>query len=329
MVMEEVKDLLKEIEDVTEINGCFLLRSLDNAIIESTIPMKIPNDILWEISVLRDTFQQFSSGFDHGSMNELMLQGDKGFIFIYNLTNHFILLLLGPKEINLPNFKLGLFDIIKRFIKLLEKEGQKLLTTEQLQLAAIGEGKEILPTLVMSESDLKAKPPVVEIKAQKVVPTAEIKAEQVTPTAEIKAEQVIPTAEIKAEQVIPTAEIKAEQVIPTVETKVEEGPTLSIESIINSIKTLDQKSKEERLKIIEDVFNFLKNQCTELKGSEIGNILLLLKDAILENLGSSLALFDITKQARELKSIDNKLIPAKVNFLQDRIKNWVERIISK
>ena len=318
MVMEEVKDLLKEIEDVTEINGCFLLRSLDNAIIESTIPMKIPNDILWEISVLRDTFQQFSSGFDHGSMNELMLQGDKGFIFIYNLTNHFILLLLGPKEINLPNFKLGLFDIIKRFIKLLEKEGQKLLTTEQLQLAAIGEGKEILPTLVMSESDLKAKPPVVEIKAQKVVPTAEIKAEQVTPTAEIKAEQVIPTAEIKAEQVI-----------PTVETKVEEGPTLSIESIINSIKTLDQKSKEERLKIIEDVFNFLKNQCTELKGSEIGNILLLLKDAILENLGSSLALFDITKQARELKSIDNKLIPAKVNFLQDRIKNWVERIISK
>ncbi|MHA1395146.1 MAG: hypothetical protein ACTSRZ_16705 [Promethearchaeota archaeon] len=152
MRLISINELLREIEEVTEINGCFLLRSLDNAIIESTIPLKIPEDILWEIIVLRDTFQQFSSGFNHGMLNELMLQGDNGFIFIYNLTKDFILLLLGPKEINLPYFKLGMYDIIKRFIKVLESEGHKLLTAEQLELAAVGEGSETLPTFNTSRS---------------------------------------------------------------------------------------------------------------------------------------------------------------------------------
>ena len=90
-------DVLHEVEQVTSINGCFLLRAQDNAVIESTIPQKIHDDILWEIAVLRDTFQQFAQGIDHGVLNDITLEVDRGFIFVYNLPPHFILLAIGAK----------------------------------------------------------------------------------------------------------------------------------------------------------------------------------------------------------------------------------------
>ena len=90
-----VNGRIKRNRDVTDINGCFLLRVRDNSIVESTIPIKINQDTLWEIPILRETFQQFSDAVSHGKLEQLTLEGDKGFIFMYNLSPDFILLTLG------------------------------------------------------------------------------------------------------------------------------------------------------------------------------------------------------------------------------------------
>src|SRR5271157_5193012 len=142
---------LREIESVTDINGCFLLRAHDNAIIESTIPLKIHDDILWEIAVLRDTFQQFAAGIDHGNLNDITLEADRGFIFVYNLPPHFILLAMGPKQINLSNMRLGLIDIVGRIKQKIAEIGESLLTAPVKQFAAVG-AESSIPTLVTAEA---------------------------------------------------------------------------------------------------------------------------------------------------------------------------------
>ncbi len=109
-----LKSELSEIENVTEVNGCFLLRAPENKIVESTIPLNINADILWEVCVLRDTFQQFSEGLEHGDLKEITLQGDKGFIFLRKLNREFILLAMAPNTVNLGYFKLAMIDIIDR-----------------------------------------------------------------------------------------------------------------------------------------------------------------------------------------------------------------------
>ena len=109
-----LKSELSEIENVTEVNGCFLLRAPENKIVESTIPLNINADILWEVCVLRDTFQQFSEGLEHGDLKEITLQGNKGFIFLRKLNREFILLAMAPNTVNLGYFKLAMIDIINR-----------------------------------------------------------------------------------------------------------------------------------------------------------------------------------------------------------------------
>jgi len=152
-----------------------------------------------------------------------------------------------------------------------------------------------------------------------------------TPAEAAKVEEAATPAEAaKVEEAATPAEAAKveEAATPAEAAKVEEAAEeITIESIPILLKELDQKSAEDQNKIIRQIFELLKNKCSELKGTQISDLLMQLKDVILENIGSSLALFDITKQARELKNLDILLTPSKVNYLIERIDNWVKRII--
>jgi predicted regulator of Ras-like GTPase activity (Roadblock/LC7/MglB family) len=308
MSSEAVLELLKEIENVTQINGCFLLRSLDNSIIESTIPIKIADDILWEIAVLRDTFQQFASGVKHGKLNELMLQGDKGFIFIYNLTDNFILLALGPKQINLPYYKLGMFDIIKRLQKILEESTPQLMALPSKAFAAVGEGQESLPKIITVAKEIE-KPTVKESVVKEEIKHIE------KPIAE---QQVKPI-----ETSVPANITQPVQAIP------KEAPVSISESgdVNKMIADISVVKPNERNALLQKIFNTLKVQLPTLTGVQLGSSLEKLKDQILDNIGTSLALFDISKNTRDLMKIQNILPENKVSYFAERIDNWAKRII--
>ena len=125
MARLSLKQELVEIEEITDINGCFLLRASSHVILESTIPIKIHDDILWEIGILRDTFQQFVEGIEHGNLGEIMLEGDKGFIFMYRLEGDFVLLALAPKTINIGYMRLAMIDIIPTLNRKIRDAGEE------------------------------------------------------------------------------------------------------------------------------------------------------------------------------------------------------------
>jgi membrane protein involved in colicin uptake/predicted regulator of Ras-like GTPase activity (Roadblock/LC7/MglB family) len=157
-----LQDELDEIQNVTDIEGCMLLRASDNSIVLSNIPIELQNDILWEIVVLRDTFQQFSTGIKNGELLELLLEGELGFIFMYNLPPNYILISFGPKEINLAYMKMGMFDIISRMKEKISQEELRLKAIEEARLKA------------KEEARLRAEEEAARIKAEE---EARIKAE--------------------------------------------------------------------------------------------------------------------------------------------------------
>jgi predicted regulator of Ras-like GTPase activity (Roadblock/LC7/MglB family) len=311
-----VSEELREIENVTNINGCFLLRARDNAIIDSTLPLKIPDEILWEIAVLRDTFQQFSSGVEHGSLKNITLEGERGYIFIYNLPPQFILLAMGAKDLNLSIIQFAMLDILQRINRKIEILGETLLNAPAKAFAAVGEGAAI-PALVTSEE--KGKIPK-EIPA---VSSARVAAQARAALAEARErEPFIP---------VPAPITPVEQPPATV-TPVEQPPVVSFPvqlgvSIPETLPELKGKSQAEKNTILSAVFERLKVDVKTAKGAEVAALLEMIKDAVLENFGTSLALFDISRNARDFKNVHAQLTPQQVLLLRDRIMNWAQRII--
>jgi predicted regulator of Ras-like GTPase activity (Roadblock/LC7/MglB family) len=336
---------LREIESVTDINGCFLLRANDNAIIESTIPLKIHDDILWEIAVLRDTFQQFATGIDHGNLSDITLEADRGFIFVYNLPPHFILLAMGPKQINLSYMRLAMLDIIGRIKNKVEEIGETLLTAPIKEFAAVGADASI-PTLVTAEgAKEKGKAKVVAPAVGSQVSAARAAAEARSAAAEarskgtptlkpLNAQGKSPTmssqaSEMQPEEVPTWAAIEAEQSASEVSSESESesevvGEGVDFPALLATIKG---KGDKEKYSILKKVFDSLKLQIKAMQGTEIATTLDLLKDTILDTCGTSLALFDISKNARDFKTVHESLSPQQVLQLRERIDNWVQRII--
>jgi len=334
---------LREIESVTDINGCFLLRAHDNAIIESTIPLKIHDDILWEIAVLRDTFQQFAAGIDHGNLNDITLEADRGFIFVYNLPPHFILLAMGPKQINLSNMRLGLIDIVGRIKQKIAEIGESLLTAPVKQFAAVG-AESSIPTLVTAEAGGAKKIKTIPASSSSVsaaraaaearsAAAAEARIKGPTPLKSLTAPSkpvvkpgVSTTA--KPEEVPTWAAIEAEQ-SAAAEGAAEEELIVPSEGadFPAMLASMKGKSDKEKYAILSNIFNSLKAQAKGMAGNDIANILDLMKDTILDECGTSLALFDISKNARDFKSVHEQLSPQQVLQLRERIDNWAQRII--
>ncbi len=321
-----VSEELHEIENVTNINGCFLLRARDNAIIDSTLPLKIPDEILWEIAVLRDTFQQFSSGIDHGSLKNITLEGERGYIFIYNLPPQFILLAMGSKDLNLSIIQFAMLDILQRLNQKIEVLGETLLNTPAKAFAAVGEGAAI-PTLVTSEE--KGKIP----KEIPSVSSARVAAQSRAALAEAREREPsipVPATVTPVEQ--PPATVTPVEQPPATVTPVEQPPVVSSPvqlgvSIPETLPELKGKSQAEKNTILSAVFERLKVDIKTAKGAEVAALLEMIKDAVLDNFGTSLALFDISRNARDFKNVHAQLTPQQVLLLRDRIMNWAQRII--
>ncbi|MFX1477619.1 MAG: hypothetical protein ACFFCI_05775 [Promethearchaeota archaeon] len=274
-------DMLHEIEDITDLNGSFFVNAETNTVIESTIHSQIPEKILWEIGVLKDTFQQFANAVNHGEVTELMLEGDKGYILLYNIPPHLILLTMAPYDINLSYVKLAMIDILKRIREKILKFGDEILK--------IPAAEPIVP------------PQKVEIESKQITP------EQVTPE------------QITLEQVA-SEQVASEQVTPLLET----GDNLNVLTLIHS---LENKSSEDKYIIFKKIFKALKFQIKSLNGAEISKLLDVLKDTILTNIGTSLALFDISKHSRNLNKINQLLSPEDLKKYHERIDNWEKRIL--
>jgi len=259
-------DMLREIEDITDLNGCFFVNAENNTVIESTIQSPIPEDILWEIGVLRDTFQKFANEVNHGETTEIMLEGDKGYVLMYNLPRPLILLTMGSYDLNLSYVKLAMIDILKRIRKRIVEIGDELLMVPTKELGAVTTRMEMVPIPVTPEP---------------IIP------EQITPELEI-------------------------------------GEDLNILTLINS---LENKSDEDKHITFKKIFYALKAQIKSLSGVEFSKLLDVLKDAILTNIGTSLALFDISKHSRDISKIDQLLSPEVLKKYYERIDNWESRIL--
>ncbi|MFW9877536.1 MAG: hypothetical protein ACFFG0_30990, partial [Candidatus Thorarchaeota archaeon] len=238
--MFNLYEMLHEIEDITDLNGSFFVNAENNTVIESTIHSQIPEKILWEIGVLRDTFQQFANEVNHGEITELMLEGDKGYVLLYNIPPHLILLTMASYDINLSYVKLAMIDILKRIRGKILKFGDEILRIPAAEPSIITQKVDIEPEQVIPEQIPPEQVIPEHIPPEQVIPE-HIPPEQVIPE-QIPPEQVIPE-QIPPEQVIPE-QIPPEQVIPEQATlKLETGDDLNVLMLINSLenKTSDDQ----------------------------------------------------------------------------------------
>ncbi|MHA1272130.1 MAG: hypothetical protein ACTSQP_15330 [Promethearchaeota archaeon] len=287
--MMELNTFLKEIEEITDINGCYLINIEDSKVISSTIPFQIPKEILWELSVLRDTFQNFAKGINHGNFLELMLEGDKGYIILYNISQHVILLALAPYEINLSYVKLAMIDILNRLREYFTELGEEVLEYKAIEEIKVREEIEVSESAVVQDIST-------EIKATPVEEQAPIM-EKISPVEEIPQEQI------------------KEEII-------EEGE--NINDLIEKMAVVDSNEKYD---ILRKVFAILKQEIKNKTGIDIAKSLKTIVDGVLDNIGTSLALFDMSRTERELKKIEYKLDEDLINKYLIKIDNWASRII--
>ncbi len=317
----KLMEYLREIEDTTDLNGCFFINAENYRVLESTIPFAVPEEILWELSVLRDTFQQFGKGFQHGDLQELMIEGDRGYVLFYNIPPHLILLAMGKYDINLTYVKLAMIDILKNIRKEIQDLGDDILTIPSKGFGRIGKKVELLEPTPVSEPEVSkpiaGKPLIPESATiMKTIPEVEVQ-ETVTPEQE--------TLEVSiSEPVIETSTsiepIETPQTMPTSTTDEE----MDLSGLITSIK---EATEEDRYLILSTIFNKLKDEIVNFSGVKFSEILELLKDAILEKIGTSLALFDISRTSREVSKNHNKFQPNEIEKYKDRVENWKNRII--
>ncbi len=93
------------------------------------------------------------------------------------------------------------------------------------------------------------------------------------------------------------------------------------------IKSIESKNTTEQNQILGKIFENLKIQMKKLTGVKMSKILLELKETILNNIGSSLALFDISRSEGDLSKIHDVLTPDLVSKYEEKIDNWVSRIV--
>ena len=293
----DLLEILHEIEFITDINGCFFISVEDNSLIESTIPFNIRKEILWEICVLRDTFQQFANEIKHGTLSELMLEGDKGYIFLFSIPPHLVLLAMASYETNISYLKLAMIDILKRIRERIKELGDDVLKIPAKEFGVLGEKIAVSKKVV---TPILSKPTPVVVEPPKPTPVV-VESSKPTPVA-VESSKPTPVASI-------AKHLKEE---------------LDLEAMISSIKT---KELTEKYKTIKKIFDVLKQEIKMLTGVECSKILNLLKEAILENIGTSLALFDLSRNSAGLSKIHDKLPLEEIKKYQNKIDNWSNRIV--
>jgi len=314
-------EYLREIEDSTDLNGCFFINVESYKVIESTIPFAVPEEILWELSVLRDTFQQFGKGFQHGNLQELMIEGDKGYILFYNVPPHLILLAMGKYDINLAYVKLAMIDVLKNIREEIKALGDQVLAIPGKGFGKIGievKPSELIPVpeSTLSERIVEEQPISRPTIIEEAIPEMEVQEPTISESEAIE----IPEPEPVIEAPESLESIEVSPIIPPVSVE----KKLDLSDLINSIK---EASDDEIFIILNKAFNNIKEEIVNLTGEKFSEILELLKDAILERIGTSLALFDISRTSREVNKNHNKLQPNEIEKYKDRIENWMKRII--
>lgn len=293
-------NLLREIEDITDINGCFFINIENNAVIESTISFEMPETILWEISVLIDTFRQFSLGVDHGELNDLMLEGEKGYVLLYFIPPHLILMALGADDINLSYVQLAMIDILNRMRKKLLEIGDKILKVPPKTKVELAIESKKMPTLVTAISTQR--------------PIESISSEPKTISTSIKTEESPFPSE--------PATISASPEAISTPLKI-----VGEDNILEMIESISNKNQKEKYLVLKTIFESLKQELKSITGTRFAELLDILKDEILNNFGTSLALFDISKAFREVIKISDKFNDEDIIKYQNRIDNWINRIV--
>ncbi len=305
-----LKPLLQEIEETTDINGCFLLKATENRIVESTILLTMSQDILWEISILRDTFQQFANEMAHGTLKEIMLEGDKGLIFLHKLSRDFILLALTPQDVNLGYLRLSMLDILDRINSKIngvsEEEINRLVAhCVELELAA---------------SKITANP--VPMTAQRESVPQSVKTVSSPTASNVKApvnSVSVNTSSPSISSAISTPkEVLVSQSLPAVVGG-------DITSLVKSLGS--KKVPSERTPILSQIFNLLKSEADSLIGSDLAKHLNLVKECILEIGGGGVVLFDISKSVRELQRLSCQFESKDAATFKARVDNWAQRLM--
>lgn len=324
----ELLDILNEIEYITDFNGCYFINIENNSLIESTIPFDIKKDILWEICVLKETFQQFANEVKHGTLSELMLEGDKGYIFLYNMPPHLVLLAIASYETNLSYLKLAMIDILARTRERIIKLGDSVLKIPPKDYGVIGEK---LPTPKKEGIPVISKPIEVIPEVSETISTPIDTIEPISNIIESP-----PPLPLEKESIEAKSDIIEPSTPTPIETEIKEP--IPINTIVKPIKvdqnefisminSIRDSNETEKYQILKNIFDILKKELETRTGKDISDILNHLKEIILENIGTSLALFDLSRTSTELSKIDDKLKSNDIKKYQEKIDNWSNRII--
>ena len=94
-----------------------------------------------------------------------------------------------------------------------------------------------------------------------------------------------------------------------------------------SVNTLSGKIDNQKNNTLKNVFESLKTQAETTPGKIIAEILDALKDKILELVGASVALFDISRYARDLRKYSEIMPADQISQFCERIDNWSVRLV--
>ena len=420
-VQLDLMDEINEIENVTEVKGCLLIKADTNTVIHSTIKMDLDEDTRWEITVLRDTFQQFSRGLKHGTLNDLTLEGDHGFIFLYVLPPRYLLMLIGPKDINLAYLKMGMYDIIERITAKVEEEEARLAAEaearrkaeeearrkaeEEARRKAEEEARRKAEEEARRKAEEEARRKAEEEARRKAEEEAKRKAEEARRKAEEEArrkaeeeakrkaeeeakriaklkeearKQAEEEARRRAEEARKKAEEEAKRKAEEARRKAEEEARKKAEEearqraeeearrkaeeearrkaeeearrkaeearrkaeeearrkeeapekIIEMLEKLpDQTTNADKHAVLEDALELLLFAVDAIKGERLSELLADMKETILLQVGTSLALYDIARKSRELAKVETTLPDEELKAMRMSIQKWKERLI--
>ncbi|MEJ2278531.1 MAG: hypothetical protein P8Y70_12400, partial [Candidatus Lokiarchaeota archaeon] len=256
-----LKNYLVELEEITNINGCYFIDVINNKVMESTIPFEIPEEILWEICTMKDTFQHFSKGIEHGDLQELILEGDKGYILVYSVTPNVILLATGTNDLNLPYVKLAMIDLLNRIRSKMEEFDFEPIKQQPMPVEPI---ESIYKNMETSE---------------KVITSEFIKiSENMEPPKDIETPKIMETSELSEKVTTPKIQpIKQEQK-ETIITDILEQEEINLEELVKTFVSEDNIDIHQTLLRI---FNALKMKLNTMSKADLSNILDTLKDSIL------------------------------------------------
>lgn len=126
MSFVDLEKYIRDIEEITDLRGSFLISQPDGKIIATTLVSGLTDKITSEIFDVEATFQQFSNYLEMGTLKHFILEGPTGIIIIKKIatedtTQNLYYIGIGRQNLHLPLIKIALVDFSKKIQEAIQK----------------------------------------------------------------------------------------------------------------------------------------------------------------------------------------------------------------